>query len=87
METQPRPSTASNCLIIAFSSAIRDVPMAREMVIIDARASGMAATARATAKSSASAMAMSLYRLRAKTITQMIMMPMDSFLLKLSMVI
>jgi hypothetical protein len=40
--------------MMAFSSAILDVPMARDMVMMEARASGMAATARATAKSRAS---------------------------------
>ena len=54
METEPKPSTADNSLIIAFSSAMRLVPMAREMVMMDDKASGIAATARATAKSSES---------------------------------
>jgi len=60
--------------------------MAREMVMMDARASGMAATASATAKSSASVSIIPLYMLRAKTTAQMIIMATDSFLLKLSMV-
>ena len=56
-ETEPRDSTALRVLIIAFSFAIRVVPMAREMVMIEDSASGMAATARAIANRSASVIA------------------------------
>ena len=85
IETLPRPSTDFNFFTIAFSLAMREVPMAREIVMIDDSASGMAATARATANKRAFIRLSPRKRLIEKTTMQIRIIDRDSFLLKESM--
>ena len=66
---------------------MREVPMASEIVMMEDRASGIAATASATANSSASSTGICRSIASPKTTAQMIMIATDSFLLKLSIVI
>ena len=84
METQPKPSTARKFFIIAFSSAILEVPIAREMVTIEDRASGIAATARATANMRESSMGIDLYMLRKNTAIHIDIIITERFLPNLS---
>ena len=83
-ETDPRPSTARSCFIIAFSLAIFWVPIARTIVTIDPRASGIAATARATANIRESSKGISLYMLSPNTKAHIPSIINANFLLKSS---
>ena len=85
IDTQPSPSTALRSLIIAFCFDIFCVPIASEIVIIELRASGIAATARATANIIASTTGLSLrkYVMR-NTPIQIAITAMERILLNLS---
>ena len=86
-DTHPRVSTAFRSLMMACCLAIFWVPMAWTMVMMEPRASGMAATARATANMRASSTAAWWKRDMANTTAQMAMMQKASFLLKASRLI
>ncbi len=79
-DTQPKPSTACSFFIMACCFAILLVPMAKAMVTMEDKASGIAATANATAKSRESSQFIRWNRLMTNTARQTIIMPMDSFL-------
>ena len=83
-DTQPKPSTARKFLMIAFSRAIFCVPIAKPMVTIELRASGIAATASATANIKDSAKPMSRHTPRPNTMAQMTMIIIDNFFEKSS---
>ena len=83
-DTQPRLSTAFNCLIIAFSFAILRVPIAWTIVTIELNASGIAATASATANIIESSIGILRTRHKANTSPHIIIIIMASFLLKSS---
>ncbi|CDA74205.1 unknown [Ruminococcus sp. CAG:579] len=91
-DTEPKPSTACNLRIMAFSRDIFCVPNESTIVTIELSASGIAATARAMANISESITESKLITSARhiespNTNAQIISMPMESFLPKLSSVI
>ena len=84
-DTLPRPSTACNFRIMAFSLAIFEIPKESTMVTMELKASGIAATARATANKKASIKLSCLKNtLMLNNMPQKIKIAMESFFPKLS---